>query len=211
MNDTLDAAQLRSDALSLTACDLRREDILAGRGEFPSFGELQSGLPFYKGDMLLDLQIFIDTELLSDDLSMAAKKAMRLARRNPTAATLRAASDAQQHSSHHVSRRLDLYACWFGDSLGRDRTIRRGLEDLQSGDLRRSCLPLALAVGLTRYNHRGYRQLAGAPTMIADILEDGQTMLARIAELSARLTAAQSHLHTVENAVDVEEIDVLEG
>lgn len=209
MNDTLDAAHLRADTLSLTACDLRREDILAGRGEFPSFGELQSGLPFYKGDMLLDLQTFLDTELLSDDLSLSAKKALRLARRNPTAATLRAASDAQQHSSHHVSRRLDLYACWFGDSLGRDRTIRRGLEDLQSGDLRRSCLPLALAVGLTRYNARGYRQLAGAPTMIADVLEHGQAMLTRIAELSARLTAAQSHLQAVENAVDVEESDHL--
>jgi energy-coupling factor transporter ATP-binding protein EcfA2 len=209
MNDTLDAAHLRADTLSLTACDLRREDILAGRGGFPTFEELQSGLPFYRGDMLLDLQTFIDTELLSDGLSMAAKKALRLARRNPTAVTLRAAADAQEHSTHHLTRRLDLYACWFGDSLGRDRTIRRGFEDLQSGDLRRSCLPLALAVGLTRYNSRGYRQPAGAPTMIADILEHGQAMLTRIAELSARLTAAQSHLNAVENAVDVEEIDHL--
>src|SRR5690554_5628562 len=152
MNDTIDVAQLRLDTLSLQAHAKRRDEILAGAGAFPSFEELQRGLPFLRGDMLLDIQTYIASELLEPGHVAKVRKALTLASANPTAATLRAACDALEHGSHHTARRLDLYAGWLGDAIGRDRTIRRGFEDVRLEDIASSATAITLAMGLTRYS-----------------------------------------------------------
>lgn len=196
MSDTPDAAQLRADTLSFQTYAKRRDEILAGEGAFTTFDELQRGLPFLRGDMLLDIQTFIDSKLLDQDHIPKARKALTLARANPSAATLRSAADAMEHSSHHTARRLDLYAAWLGDPIGRDRTIRRGFDDMRLENIAQSATAFVLAIGMTRYSPREYR--ASVETRdIERVFDQGLATLDRIVALYARLTSAM-------NSADVE-------
>jgi hypothetical protein len=191
MTDTEEAALLRLDALSLQAHAARRDEILAGKGAFPSFEELQRGLPFLRGDMLLDIQTFIDSELLEPDHIPTVRKALTLARANPSAVTLRAASDSMEHSAHHTARRLDLYAAWLGDPIGRDRTIRRGFEDVRLNNIAQSATAITLAMGLTRYSPRGFRPSV-TPQDVERVFDQGLSSMERISALHARLQAAMN-------------------
>lgn len=93
-------------------------------------------------------------------------------------------------STHHAARRLDLYACWMGDPLGRDRTIRRGFEDLRHNDIADSGLPLALAFGLTRYSVRNYRGPVVTTETVQTVFEQGIAIMKRVTALSPRLASA---------------------
>ena len=146
----LDDAQVRADTLSLREHAKRRDEILAGAGEFPSFSELQRGLPFYKGDLFLDLRTFIATLLLDKGLPAKARRVLELASANPSAVTVRAAADATEETRPIASERLDLYGAWLGDELGRDRTVRRAFAGLRSREVVLAALPVALAIGLAR-------------------------------------------------------------
>jgi hypothetical protein len=193
MNDT-DLAQLRLDTLSLQSHATRRDEILAGKGAFTSFEELQRGLPFHKGDMLLDIQTWIETQLLEPDHIPKCRKALQLARDNPTHTTLRSASDSLEHSSNHAARRLDLYACWLGDPIGRDRTIRRGFEDVRLDDISKSALPIAMALGLTRYSTRGGKPGYVDVRDVDRVFEQGIATMRRMSQLSDRLNGAMERL-----------------
>lgn len=186
-----DSAQLRDDSRLLDLRDARRDAIVAGT-VFPSFDDLQQGLPFRKGDFFADLQTYISTLLLSKNAVGDLRPALELALANPTADTLRAAADTTDHSGTEECRRLDLYACWLGDPVGRDRTIRRGFEDLDK-NLTTAGYTLAVACGLAQY---APRRFGATPKLdrasVNRVIDRGLEHMTRAGELATRLTAAMA-------------------
>lgn len=191
MSPQTEHERLRADTDSLRRMNTRREVIIAGTGGLPTTDELRRGVPFLRGSMIEDLQAFIATELLEAGHSPKTLKALRLAMDNPTAATLRAASDAMgTGNGTDPVRRLDLYAAWLGDKLGRDRTVRRGFEELWIQDVSTSGMALAVAFGLSGYSP--YRPGAGGinTQTVDDTVDNGVGILLRIGALADRIAPA---------------------
>ncbi len=192
-------AQLREDTLSLQAHAERRAAILAG-DSFPEVDDLRAGLPFFKGDMRLDIRTFLQSELLSDGLEQTVREACRLAFDNPTKDTLRNAAASIGHPSE-LQRRLDLYAAYLGDAGARDRLVRRSFERM-AGPLSASAMTVLLGLAFSQYPAR-LENTDGIDTdRIDDRLEIGARVLQFVAELHARLVQAKEHIESEDGDFD---------
>lgn len=200
MSDADAATRLRVDVHSLLAHKQRREEILDGE-RFPETAELLRGQPFFKGDMRLDIKTALQTELLKPDLEPALRDALQLAYDNPIRETLRNASAKIDHANE-LQRRLDLYAGYLGDELGRDRTLRRAFEDMASKDFSEAAYGTALGCGLAFYFARPSDPADVTRQRVDAMVVRGTDYLGVISDLSKRLAPALAMVDSDDAAIE---------
>lgn len=184
------SAQLRADLLTQAAYLSRREQILAGDC-FPELDELRSGLPFFKGQLTLDIKTFLQSALLDRSHDPAVRDALQLAYDNPVRDTLRNAASLIEFQQG-LKRRLDLYACYLGDDAARDRMIRRAFEDAGHPDLAMASNTLALGFGLAFMSQRLRAPTAITTAFVDEYVERGRGIMLRVSDLHVRSLAAEN-------------------
>jgi hypothetical protein len=182
-------AHLRADLLTQAARTSRREQILSG-DVFPDIDDLRSGLPFFKGDMRLDIKTFLQSTLLDRSHNSAVRDALQLAFDNPTCDTIRHASSLIDVESE-LKTRLDLYSAYLGDEAARDRTVRCAVEHVGLQDRTAAVHTLALGFGLAFMSPRLKAPTAITTALVDEFGERGGRIMQRVADLYARAAAVE--------------------